>query len=140
MRAQQAIEVQTEQAKNKKMDTMISFGTAILGSLMGRKRISATSASRMGSAIKKVGSSRKEAEDVERAEEKFEAVKLQVEELEKNLLADVEALEEKYDSQNEELKEIIIKPKSTELHVHMVALAWLPYFEDRKGKLTQAWL
>lgn len=140
MRAQQTIEVQEEQAKNKKMDTMISFGTAIFGSLMGRKRISATSASRMGSAIKKVGSSRKEAEDVDRAEEKYEAVKAQIEELEKNLAIDVETLEDKYDAQNEELKEIIIKPKSTELHVHMVALAWLPYYEDRKGKLTQAWL
>ncbi len=140
MRAQQAVEVQQEQAGNKKMDMAISFGTAILGSLLGRKAVSATSARSMGSAIKKVGSSRKEAEDVERAQEKYDAVKVQLEELEEQSKKDVAELEAKFDAQNEELKEIIIKPKSTELHVHMVGLAWLPYYQDRKGKLTQAWL
>ncbi|MBT8142272.1 MAG: DUF87 domain-containing protein [Gammaproteobacteria bacterium] len=140
MRAEQTIEVQQEQSKNKKMDTVISFGTAILGSLMGRKRISATSARSMGSAIKKVGSSRKEAEDVERAQEKYDAVKAQLEELELQSKEDIEKLEASYNAQEEELKEIIIKPKASELHVHMVGLAWLPYYQDRKGKLTQAWL
>ena len=140
MRAQQAIEVQQEQAGNKKMDMAISFGTAILGSLLGRKAVSATSARSMGSAIKKVGSSRKEAEDVERAQEKYDAVKLQLEELEEQSKKDVAELEAKFDAQHEELKEIIIKPKASELHVHMVGLAWLPYYQNRKGKLTQAWL
>jgi hypothetical protein len=140
MRAEQTIEVQQEQSKNKKLDTAISFGTAILGSLMGRKRISATSARSMGSAIKKAGSSRKEAEDVERAQEKYDAVKMQLEELEKQSKEDIEKLESSFDAQNEKLKEIIIKPKATDMHVHMVALAWLPYYQNRKGKLTQAWL
>jgi len=140
MRAEQKIEVQKEQSKQKKLDTAVSFGTALLGSLLGRKRMSTTSASRMGTALKNVGRSRKESEDVERAEESYAAVQLKIEELEKDLQVDLEEMELKFDAQNEKLKEIVIKPKATELHVHMVALAWLPYYQGSKGKLTQAWL
>ena len=47
MRAEQAIAREDEQAKASKMQTAISFGTAILGAFLGRKAVSAASAQRV---------------------------------------------------------------------------------------------
>ena len=41
-RAQQAVERETEQASESKMSAAVTFGTSVLGALLGRKTISAT--------------------------------------------------------------------------------------------------
>jgi hypothetical protein len=46
LRAQQSIDREKQQATKKKLDTAISFGTAILGAVLGRKRVSTSSATR----------------------------------------------------------------------------------------------
>ena len=51
MRAEQAIAVQKEQSTKKKLDTAISFGTAILGAVLGRKKLSTSTATKMGTAM-----------------------------------------------------------------------------------------
>ena len=72
LRAEQAIAREQEQASKKTLDTAVSIGTAILGAVLGRKRLSTTSASRVGTAIKTAGSARKEAADVARAQQTAE--------------------------------------------------------------------
>lgn len=64
MRAEQAISREDEQAKARKMQTAISFGTAILGAFLGRKTVSATSASRVGTAMRSASRMRAEKMDV----------------------------------------------------------------------------
>ena len=101
LRAEQAIEVQKQQSSKRKLDTAISFGTAILGAVLGRKRISSSSASKMGTAIRTAGSARKEAADVKRAEEVANKVKADMAALEKDLAKEVAALDTKFDAQSE---------------------------------------
>ena len=79
MRAEQAIQREQEQAKSKKMETMVSFGTAILGAFLGRKTVSSRSATRFGTAVKSAGRMRKERLDVARARETAAAVKHEME-------------------------------------------------------------
>ncbi len=67
MRAEQAISREQQQSTKKKLDTAISFGTAILGAVLGRKKLSSTTATKIGSAIKTAGGAGKEAADVGRA-------------------------------------------------------------------------
>ncbi|MEN7344008.1 MAG: DUF87 domain-containing protein [Pseudomonadota bacterium] len=136
MRANQAIERESEQASSKKLQTAISFGTAILGAVFGRKKISTTQARRIGSAVNKVGSMRKESADVERAEETAARVKAELTELEKTFESDVKALDDAYDAQSEALREIPVKPKSTDIQIHFVGVLWIPYERDSKGRLT----
>ncbi|MFA5537463.1 MAG: DUF87 domain-containing protein, partial [Bacillota bacterium] len=52
MKAMQAVEKQSTIATQKKMDAAISAGSAIFGALLGTKTFSATSVSKMGTAIK----------------------------------------------------------------------------------------
>ncbi len=139
MRAEQAIAVQSQQSTKKKLDTAISFGTAILGAVLGRKRISSASASKMGTAIKTASSARKEAADVTRATQTAEKVKKDILALSKELEKEVKALDTSFDAQSEDLDEIIVRAKSTDIHVAVTGLVWLPYAPDEGGRLRPAW-
>ncbi len=139
MRAQQAIAREQEQASKKTLDTAVSIGTAILGAVLGRKRLSTTSASRVGTAIKTAGSARKEAADVARAKQTAEKVRADLEALNRQLEKEVETLDTAFDAQAEELDEIVVRAKATDVHVPILALAWMPYTPDSKGRLRPAW-
>ena len=139
MRAEQAIAVQKEQSTKRKLDTAISFGTAILGAVLGRKKLSSSTATKMGSAIKTAGSARKEAADVERAKQTAAKVKSDIAALNKELEEEVAKLDTSFDAQSEELDEIAVRAKSTDIHVAVTGLAWLPYTADEKGRLRPAW-
>ena len=139
MRAEQAIAVQKEQSTKRKLDTAISFGTAILGAVLGRKKLSSSTATKMGSAIKTAGSARKEAADVERAIQTAEKVKTDIAALNKELEEEVAKLDTSFDAQAEELDEIVVRARSTDIHVAVTGLAWLPYTADEKGRLRPAW-
>jgi hypothetical protein len=134
-RAQQAVEREQAQAKGQKLDAALSFGTAVLGALLGRKPVSVTSASRVGTAVRKAGRVRKEAGDVARAEETVEAVRAELAALEQTLGADIDALDDRYDAQTDALEEISVKPKSTGIHVDLLGVARLPYRRDEHGRL-----
>ncbi len=53
--AEQRVEVQKEQKKAKTMDTMIQFGTTVLGAIFGRKKMSATNMSKVGTSARSAG-------------------------------------------------------------------------------------
>ena len=139
MRAEQAVLREQEQSTKKKLDTMVSVGTAVLGALLGRKKLSSATTTRVGSAIKTAGSARKEALDVARAKETAAKVRQDLAELESRLSEEVDALDTAYDAQSEELDEIVIRAKTTDITLTLIALAWLPYAEDEKGRLKPAW-
>ena len=139
MRARQAIAREQQQASKKTLDTAVSIGTAILGAVLGRKRLSTTSASRVGTAIKTAGSARKEAADVARAKETAAKVSADLEALNEQLEKEVDALDTAFDAQAEELDEIVVRAKTTDVHVPILALAWMPYAPDSKGRLRPAW-
>ena len=138
-RAEQQVARETEQASQKKMDTLVAFGSAILGAFLGRKRLSTTSATRVGSAVKTAGRMRKEAADVERAQEMADATRRELEALQTQFEQEVGKLALDFDAQRETLEQIEVKPKSTEIHVHFVGLAWAPYYRNGKGRLLPAW-
>jgi len=139
LRAQQAVERETQQASKKKLDTAVSFGTAILGAVLGRKRLSSTSAGRIGSAIKTASGARKEAADIKRAQQTAQKVRTDIEALSRELKREVAALDTSFDAQTEELDEIVVRAKSTNIHVPLIGLAWMPYQADEKGRLRPAW-
>jgi len=138
LRAEQAIAREEEQARTKQMDTVISFGTAILGAFLGRKAVSARSASRMGTALKSAGRAQKEKMDVARARETAEAVRRQMAEMEAQLQEELNQLEFSLDPAAEELDRIPVRAKSTDIAVEIFAFAWLPY-RPVDGRLAPDW-
>ncbi len=139
MRAEQTVAVQKEQSTKKKLDTAISFGTAILGAVLGRKKLSSSTASKVGTAIRTAGGARKDAADVERAKQTVEKVKTDLAALNEQLEKEVAGLDTAFDAQAEELDEIVVRAKSTDINVAITGLVWLPYTKGEKGRLRPAW-
>ena len=117
MRAQQAIEREQQQASKKTLDTAVSIGTAILSAVLGRKRWSSTSASKVGTAIKTAGGARKEAADVARAKETAKKVQSDLEALNKQLEQEIQDLDTAFNAQAEELTEIVVRAKTTDISI-----------------------
>ncbi|HUO83637.1 MAG TPA: ATP-binding protein, partial [Thermoanaerobaculia bacterium] len=126
-RSQQAVEREQAQAKHKKLDTAVSFGTAILGAFLGRKRVSVTSASRVGTAVRKAGGIGKEARDVAHAEERLQTVQAELQKLQDELEDETAMLDSGVDPALIELEEVVIRPTSTNIDVELLGLVWLPY-------------
>ncbi len=139
MSAEQALQREQEQAKSKKMETMVSFGTAILGAFLGRKAVSATSATRFGTAVKSAGRMRKESMDVARAQETAAAVKNEIAELDERLQKDIDSLDAAFDPTGEELEEVTVKPQSTNITLEIFGLTWMPYRKSADGRLAPDW-
>ncbi len=134
LRAQQAVQRESSQAGQRKLDTAVSFGAALLGSMFGRKFVSAGSASRMGTAIKSAGRIGKENADVARAQETERAVQDATAALEAEFAAEVARQESRYDAVTDVLADVTIKPKAADISVHFAGLAWVPCTPGADGR------
>jgi hypothetical protein len=139
MRAEQAVMREQEQLSAKKVETAISFGTAILGAFLGRKAVSSASAGRLGTAAKSAGRLRKESMDAARAQESADAVKAHIAELDRALQADIAKLEAAIDPAVDKLQEISVAPTPAGITPEFFGLVWLPYQRDVQGKALPAW-
>jgi len=139
MRAEQAVMREHEQLSAKKVETAISFGTAILGAFLGRKAVSSTTAGRLGTAMKSAGRLRKESMDSARAQESAESIRAQMTELDQALQADIAKLETAFDPGAETLQEISVAPTPAGITQQFFGLVWLPYRRDKQGKAVPAW-
>ncbi len=138
-RAEQAVEREQEQAKQRGLDTAVSVGSALLGAFLGRKRMSRTSATRIGSAVRSVGRATREAGDIGRAKENVDALLRSRADLEAELEREIQTIDSAYDAQAESLEELSIRPKSTGIQLHAVGLAWAPHGRDDIGILEPLW-
>jgi len=139
LRAIQTLDREKQQSTKKKLDTAVSFGTAILGSLLGRKRISSSTAGRMGTAIRSAGGASKEAGDVKRAGQTVKKVRGDLQQLEKALSDEIDALDAAFDAQEEELTEVTVRAKTTDVSVPLFGLAWIPYSDGGDKRLDISW-
>jgi hypothetical protein len=137
-RAEQAVARETEQAKGQKMQTAISFGATLLGSFLGRKRASLSTIGRATTAVRGVGRSMKESQDVDRAEENVAALTQKLSDLEAEFQAETAALERSLDPQTEQLETVSLKPTKANIAVKLVTLAWAPYWHQ-DGEVKPAW-
>ncbi len=139
MRTEQAVMREKEQSQSSKIQTAISFGTAILGAFLGRKAVSTSSAGRFGTAMRSASRVRKESMDVHRAQETLEATKLRLAELDQRLQEDIERIEDTFDPDSETIQEILVKPKSSDMTLEFFGLVWMPYRRDARGQLAPDW-
>lgn len=125
-RARQVLENRSTQANQKKMEAAVSAGTALLGALFGRKSISATSISRVGTAVKSTSRALKSGEAISQSQETLQSVEDQLAELELEMEEQIEKISQKYDVTDEKLEMVEIRPTAGNITVRLVALAWVP--------------
>ncbi len=125
-RAGHAVEREQEQAKQRQLQTAVSMGATLVGAFMGRKTMSIGTLGRATTAAKDVTRSYKEAGDVGRARENVQALQAQLDDLNAQFEAEVEALSGAGDALTESLEKTVVKLKRTGVMVQAVALAWTP--------------
>ncbi|HKO36324.1 MAG TPA: hypothetical protein VJV21_07570 [Pyrinomonadaceae bacterium] len=138
-RAEQAVAREAEQAQGQKVQTAISFGATLLSSFFGRKTVSLSTLGRATTAARGVSKTMKESSDVGRAQETVEAVNQQLADLDAQLKAETEAIQQSGDPQTEELEKVNLKPTKANISVKLLSLVWSPQWHDAQGQLTSAW-
>jgi len=106
---------------------------------LGRKVISAGSLSKAKSTMSRVSRSMKESRDIARAEDTVEAIQMRLQQLESDFRSDTATLAAKMDPLTEQFEQISVCPAKADISIELVALGWLPYWQDFDDKLIPAW-
>jgi hypothetical protein len=138
-RAEQAVERESEQAKQQGLQTAISVGATILGAFLGRKSINVSTVGRATTAARGAGRVFKETQDVGRARETVAAVDEAIAKLDEQFKAEADALGASTDPLTEAVETLALKPTRQGIAVRLVTLAWAPCWRDRAGAVTPAW-
>ncbi|MCX8011426.1 MAG: ATP-binding protein, partial [Ignavibacteria bacterium] len=136
-KAEQRLEVQTQQATHEKIQTAISLGSTILGAVLGRKTISTSTIGRAGTTLSRGSRVLRESKDVSLVKEDIDSIKNQIAQLEQEMNDEIQIITQKYDLDKIELQEISLNPNKTGIDIKILALAWLPFWTD-ENKTIQA--
>jgi hypothetical protein len=123
-RAEQAVDRESTQASQRKMEAAVSAGSAILGALFGKKAISATSISKVGTAVSRTSRAMKSGQEINQAQDTLEAVKVLISDLELELKEQTDRISSDFELTDEPLETIEINPTTGEIAVRLVGLAW----------------
>lgn len=125
-KAEAAIGVQEQKASAAKLDSALTIGSAVLGALFGRKKVSASTLGKAGTAARSMGRASARGDDVERARQTFEAAQQELADLEARITEELALESAAFDALAEQLDAVVVRPKSTGVQVQVVALAWVP--------------
>ncbi|MFL6576365.1 MAG: ATP-binding protein [Povalibacter sp.] len=125
-RAEDRVSREQSQLTQRKMETAINIGTSILGAFLGRKKISVTNASRIGTAARGAGRLGRDSEDVTRANEGLDVLKQRHEELEGEFNAESARVQAEYEPAAAVIDRVSIKPRKSDIEVTQIALVWMP--------------
>lgn len=125
-RAEERISREKSQASQHKLQTAISIGSTILGSIFGRKTISTTTIGKAGTAMRSAGRTMQQTQDVKRAEESLEQLNIELQEIQDKLEEELNLLKDKLDSNIEQIQSIKIRPKKTNIIKELFNFVWVP--------------
>jgi len=123
-RADQKVDREKAQASSETMSSALSVGGSLLGALFGGRRSSALS--KVSTAARRAGRVSKERADVTHAEADAQAFRDQIESLERDLQAEIEALESEHDPHAVRVETVPVRPRKGGITVTDLALVWRP--------------
>ena len=131
-RAEQELAKQQQQASSQKLSSVVSIGESLLGSFFGRKR------STISTAVRGFGRMQDESGDVARAQANADSIRTQLSDLQAELQREIDTLAAGFDAQSEPLETVTIAPKGSDIVIHFVGLAWVPFKASEPGQ--GAWI
>ena len=138
-RAQEKVQKEKDQSRTQMFNTAVSFGTSILGAVLGNKIASRTNARSFGTAMRSGARAMSEQGDITRAQADVQEIRRDIEELEDKFQSDVEGLTEAGKANELKLEEIKIKPTKSNIDVKNLSLVWLPWRLDAGGAAAPAY-
>lgn len=118
-------ELQKSQVFRQKMDTFISIGTTLLGTLFGRG-ISKGSITQAGTTMRKAGRISKEQEEVAQSEESLGSLQKQLQDLQSEMENEVAQILGSADVNKINVETTSIRPRKSDIAIEMIAIVWCP--------------
>ncbi len=122
--ASQRVEREKSQYSQRKLDTVISIGTSVLGAIFGGRSAATT---RAGSAARSAGRVFSERGDVARAGESLESLTAERDELLKHIEQEAAELTADLDPASIALERLRVAPRKSDIAVGRIAIAWEPW-------------
>ncbi len=126
-RAEDRIEREEDQYKNARMDSVLSVGSSLLGSIFGRR------STRASTSMRRVGRASQQRSDIGRAKDAMESLQDQFEDMEREFADEVEKLEDKLSVENLEFDELSLPPRKSDISIEQFGVCWLPWRVDSTG-------
>ena len=127
-RANERVAREEEQYKDRKTQTLVSFGATLIGAVFGRKLGSVGNVSRTASAVKGVSRAAREKADIDRAEARVEEYIQELADLEAEFREALAAAEDKAAEADADvdIETLRINARKSDLDVTRLSLVWVP--------------
>ncbi|MCL4201869.1 MAG: ATP-binding protein [Pirellulaceae bacterium] len=132
-RAEERVGREKSQYRQQQLSAAVSVGASILGALFGRKLTSTTNVTRAASAMKGIGKSVEQRDDIGRATETVEQIEEKIAKLESEFQEEIGRIEEQVAADRLALEEVVVRPRKTDIAVGSVVLLWTPWYVDADG-------
>lgn len=130
-RARHKVEKEKAEAKNQSLQTYVSIGTAVVGALFGRRKISATTIGRAATSMRSASRATRQQADVAHAEESLQALEEKRLQLEEEIEQELDRIRREAAPERIALEEIDIPARKTDIAVEEVVLAWVANQPER---------
>lgn len=122
--ARATVQREQDQANRSTIESVISIGTTILSTMMGRKTLSSSTVTRAGTSARSATRASKQRQDVKDAEQKLQKYQQEMQELDASFQADLEKIKQQFDPQHLELETLTLKPRKSDIDIKLLAVAW----------------
>ena len=130
MMAEQRLQIEQEQYKEKVAQSAISIGATIFGAILGRK------SSHLGRATTSARSASRayyEKMDINRAQQQIENARQRLEEMEQQLQKEANNIASAFDPALESLQTLVLRPKKKDIAIRWSGILWLPFWHLEEG-------
>lgn len=132
-KADLTVEREESQARAAKQSTLVSLGSTILGGLLGGKIMSARNLGRVGSTARSLSRQGAQTDDIRRAEENADQYRADLEALQADLAAELEAVSASFAAAHDQVETVEIRLKKTNIRVEDLILVWAPEKEGGRA-------
>ncbi|MCB1217021.1 DUF87 domain-containing protein [bacterium] len=124
--AERKLAQEQQEYSEKRMDSYLSVGGAILDTVFGTRRVTKRKLDRARSAARSVGRAGRGKDDIAAAQDKVRKYELKLDELRSELEEKLFELRERHAPENLELESISLAPRKSDISVNRLCLVWLP--------------
>jgi hypothetical protein len=132
-KAQVRVGKEKSQYGQQKMQTAISVGATLLGAMFGRKALSTGTVGRATTSMRGLGRAAREKEDITLAMHEAKVLQDRLADLEQQFQAMATKVQGDFEPEDIMLREILIRPRKTDIMVGGLALVWTPWRMSQDG-------
>jgi hypothetical protein len=138
-RAEAAVAKEKQEQQGAWIQTAASIGGSVLGALLGRKKSGLLGRAASTTTVRQASSAWKQQGDVGRAQDTAAAIQQQLDALDAECTAEMDALAAKLDTATLPLTRETVTPLKKNIAVTAIGIVWLPYLRTSETSLEPAW-